>query len=112
MTADKLFKEFFPEEFDEDNADEIAYVLDYDAYPEPPRGIHSSIELYEAAREYGNPLNRTEESVDEEVKEVVVPEPPVEAPVEEKVQDILNEDAIQQEEEKHRTKKNLDLLNP
>jgi len=112
ITADKLFEEFFPKEFDEDNADEIAYVLDYDAYPEPPRGIHSSIELYEAAREYGNPLNRTEESVDEEVKEVVVPEPPVEAPVEEKVQDILNEDAIQQEEEKAQDEEEFGPIEP
>ena len=100
MTPDKLFNEFFPDEFNEDIAEEVSYALDYESYPEPPRGILSSIELYEAAREYGSPLNKTKDGADEEVKEAVVPEPPVEAPIEEKVKDVLNEDAAQQEEEK------------
>lgn len=103
MTPEKMFAEFFPGEFNEDNQEDIAMNLDYNSYPDPPRGVQSSIELYEAAKESGNPLNKKDDSVEEEVeeiKEVVVPDPPEEEPIEEKVKDILNEDAIEQEEEK------------
>jgi len=102
--SDKLFREFFPDEYDEDNQDDISMVLDYNAFPDPPRGISSSVELYEACKEHGNPLKNKVDDVkldevapvevieEEEVKEDTV--------TEEKVFDLLNEDAIEKEEEK------------
>ena len=99
--SDKLFREFFPDEYDEDNQDDIAMALEYDAYPDPPRGVMSSIELYEAAKEKGNPLKNTIEDTVEDTPVEEETAPAVDdTPIEEKVADIINEDTIEQEEEK------------